>query len=235
VEEVESGSLREQTASNGFVNHPWVTIWFNPRATIRRAMGSGRVRDPALVATVWGLSLGVVCAAAPSRTLPPGSRILIVTFAVVVGTLLMTGVIYMNGALRAWGGRKIGGKATVAELSEALALSQIPFLSWFVLGAIFAICVRFIYGDTPPVGAARPAPLWAYPLLGFGAALFVWSAVLRKNCFLEVQGFSAAQGRRAFWIGMRRYLLLLVLLAALVELLPVATVAVGRVFQHFRS
>jgi len=161
-------------------------------------------------------------------------KLLIVTFSVVAGTLLMTGVICMNGALRAWGGRKVGGKASGGELSEAIALSLIPFVSWFVLGAVVAICVRFMYGNGPPVGVAQPAPLWAYPILGLGAALLVWSAVLTRYCILEVQGFSTAQGRRASWIGMKRYLLLLGALAAVLVLLPFAIKAVSRVLQLFR-
>lgn len=209
--------------ANGLANHPWITVWFNPRVTTRRAVGSGRRRDPVLVSAVWGLSGAVFFAAAPSKTFPPGVQPLIVSSCVVGGSLLMTGVIYMNGVLMAWGGKKVGGKATVPQLSEALALSAVPWVSSFVLWAVVAICLRLIYGVGLPVGAARSAPLWVYLFLGYGAASLVWSLVLRRNCTLEVQGFSAAQGRRAFWIGMRRYVLLLVVLAALVVLLPLAS------------
>jgi hypothetical protein len=210
--------------------HPWITVWFNPRATTRRAVDSGRRRDPVLVSAVWGLSAGVFFAAQPEQTFPPGVKPLIVAFCVVGGTLLMTGVIYLNGALRAWGGRKVGGKATTGELSEALALSMIPFVSWFVLGAVVAISIRLTYGDRLPVKEVQPAPLWLYPFLGLGVALFVWSGVLRRNCILEVQGFGAAQGRRAFWIGMRRYLLILFAVAALI----VAPTAVSWILQVLR-
>ncbi len=157
---------------------------------------------------------------------------LVVTFCFVAGTILSTGVIYMNGALRAWGGRKVGGKATVGELSEAVALSEIPIVSWFVLSAAIVPLMRFIYGDDVPVSDARPAPLWFYLMLGFGAALIVWSGVLMRCCIREVQGFNAAQGRRAFWIGMNRYLLIL---AAAAVLLPLATIAVSRILHLFRG
>jgi hypothetical protein len=155
---------------------------------------------------------------------------LIVAFCVVGGTLLMTGVIYLNSALRAWGGRKVGGKATTGELSEALALSAIPFVSIFVIGAIVAISIRLTYGDRLPVKQVQAASLWLYPFLGLEVAFFVWSLVLSRNCILEVQGFSAAQGRRAFWIGMRRYFLLLGAIAALL----VAPTAVSWILRVLR-
>jgi len=210
--------------------HPWITVWFNPRATIRRAVDSGRRRDPVLASAVWGLSGGVFFAAEPSKTFPPGMKPLIVILTAVVGTLLMVGVIYMSGSLRAWGGKKVGGKATVGEISEALALSMIPFVSWFVLGAVIAISIRIIYGDRLSVKQVQAASLWAHTFLGLGVALFVWSVVLSRNCILEVQSFSAAQGRKAFWIGMRRYFLLL----AAVAVLFVAPTAVSWILQVLR-
>jgi hypothetical protein len=210
--------------------HPWVTVWLNPRATVRRALDAGRARDPVLISAVWGLSAGIFYAVQPQKIFPPGVKTLIVAGCVVVGTLAMTGVIYLGSALRAWGGRKVGGKATTGQLSEAGALSMIPFVSWFVLGAVLAISVRVTYGDRLPVKEVQPAPLWLYPFLVLGAALFVWSQVLRRNCILEVQGFSAAQGRKAFWIGMRRYLFLLIAVAVLVSVAPIA---VRRIMQVF--
>jgi hypothetical protein len=161
---------------------------------------------------------------------PTGKKPLFVVLCVVVGTLLMTGVTYTYGALRVWGGRKLGGKAK--ELSEALALSRIPFVSYFALWAVVAISIRLIYGDMLPASGSRPAPLWLYPILGLGAILFVWSEILRKYCILEVQGFSAAQGRTAFWTGMSRFYLLL---AAAVVLLAVAPLVVSRILHLFRG
>jgi len=210
--------------------HPWFTVWLYPRITVRRAVDSGRRRDPVLVSAAWGLSAGVFFAAQPEQTFPPGVKPLIVAFCVVGGTLLMTGVIYLNSALRAWGGRKVGGKATAGELSEALALSTIPFVSIFVIGAIVATSIRLTYGDRLPVKQVQTASLWLYPFLGLEVALFVWSLVLSRNCILEVQGFSSAQGRRAFWIGMRRYFLLLGAIAALL----VAPTAVSWILRVLR-
>jgi hypothetical protein len=156
----------------------------------------------------------------------------IVVFFALASTLIMTGVTYMNGALRAWGGRKLGGKGTVVELSEAIALSQIPFVSWFALWAVVAVWLPFIYGARPPVNGSRSTSLWFYSVLGLGAVLFVWSAVLRKYCILEVQGLTAAEGRIAFWTGMIRFFLLL---AAAAVLLVVAPLAVSRILQLVRG
>lgn len=185
-----------------------------------------------MVSTVWGLSGAVLFAAAPPKSVPTGVKPSVVTFCVVAGTLLMTGVIYMNGALRAWGGRKVGGRATVGELSEAIALSEIPIVSWFVLSAAVLTLMRFTCGNAMAVRDARPAPLWVYLMLGSGAALLVWSGVLMRYCILEVQGFNAAQGRRAFWIGIKRYLLIL---AAAAVVLPLASAAVSRILRLFRG
>ena len=53
-----------------------------------------------------------------------------------------------------------------------------------------------------------------------------------RYCILEVQGFNAAQGRRAFWIVMKRYLLVLAVAAVL---LPLAIIAISRILQVFRG
>ena len=87
--------------------------------------------------------------------------------------MLSTGVIYMNGALRAWGGRKAGGKATVGELSEAIALSAIPIFSWFVLSVAIVLLTRFTYGET-----------WQWAMPGrhrFGLTL-CWLPALLCSC-----------------------------------------------------
>jgi hypothetical protein len=160
---------------------------------------------------VWGLCGGVFCAAVSSKTFPPGVKPLIVAFAVVAGTLLMTSVIYVNGAFSAWSAGRVGGKATVSEVSEAIALSLIPFVSFFALGTTVEIVAISVYGDPPPA-KRQTAPLWAYPILVLGGALLVWSIALRRQCITEVQGLSSPQARRTFLIRLSVVLSVLVLL-----------------------
>ena len=211
--------------------HPWITVWLNPRVTVRRVMNTGRRRDPVLVSAVWGFSAAVFFAAQPAETFPSGMKPLIVTLSLVLASLVMASVIYMNGALRAGGGRKEGGNATAGQISEAIALSMIPFVSWFVLGALLAICIRLTLGHKATAAENQQAQVWVYLFLSVGAALFVWSWILTKTCLAEAQGFTTSQLRRANSMSIKRYLLLLITAAVLLGLLGIVSNQITRLHR----
>ena len=211
--------------------HPWITVWLNPRATVRRVMNTGRRRDPVLVSTVAGLSAAVFFAATPAKTFPSGMKPSIVTLAAVVGTLVWVSVIYMNGVLRAWGGRKVGGSPTTGQISEAIALSMIPFVSWFVLAALLAICVRLTLGHEVTAAENQKAQVWVYLFLSVGVSLFGWSWILTKTCLAEAQGFTTSQLGRANWTSMKRYVLLLVTAAVLLGVLGIVSNQITRLHR----
>lgn len=199
---------------------PWITIWTEPRRTIRQIVDTDPTYGVLLLAGLAGAlsALEVRWMAMPSHAV--GMRWpLMVAFSVVIGAVFGIVALYIYGFFLKWTGAALGGTANYAEVRAALAWSEIPAM---VAAAISLLAIIF--------GVAGPVAGSMMPRRGGGLdfvhlVLGVWSFVLMLKCVGEVHRFSA-------WRALGAVLLILLVMVLIVFALLAAGVSFGHLAYH---
>jgi hypothetical protein len=200
---------------------PFVTIWTEPRATIRDIVERDPHRyvlglaalGPALVAieSAWSRELN---AQIPPSFLWPVA----VAFIAVAAGAFGIAVLYLNGWALQWTGRFLGGEAASLEVRAAMAWSRIPGIS----AAVINIGVLLLGLATPPIFGGGELPHLTPSFVGLGLLNFVldvWSFVLLLQCLGEVHRFSAWRALGAILIEAGLFIVAVVVLVMFVEVL----------------
>jgi Yip1 domain len=198
---------------------PFITIWTEPRATIRAIVERDPRRyvlglaalGPALVAMESSWSKMLSAPTPPSFLWPIG-----VAFITVVAGALGVAVLYFNGWALQWIGRFLGGEATSLEVRAALAWSRIPGIT----AALINISVVLLGVSAPAAFMNGHLPAFTPSFVGLGFVNFVlgvWSFVVLLQCLGEVHGFSAWRALAAIVIEAGIFILLLILLVMFAE------------------
>ncbi len=176
----------------------WLTIWYRPRATIRRIVDTDPTRFVLGIAWIAG-ALGVLNSQVMLTTidLPPklphlprlgASGIAIAAFIIGVGNIV---VLYCLAALFRWSGQILGGSAQAIEVRAALAWSQVPSL--YLSVAMISAMVLGLY--TPPASHT------ASPLSLIESIIGIWAFVISLKCLGEVHRFSAWRALGTILLG----------------------------------
>jgi hypothetical protein len=189
--------VAEAAASSVWIG-AWLTIWYRPRATIRRIVETDPTRFVLGIAWIAG-ALAVLNSQVMLTTidLPPNAPHLprlgasgIAIAAFIIGVVNIV-VLYGLGALFRWSGQMLGGSAQAMEVRAALAWSQIPGL--YLSIAMTSAMVLGLY--TPP------APHTGSPLSLIESIIGIWAFVISLKCLGEVHRFSAWRALGAMLLG----------------------------------
>ena len=192
-----ANAAREEAAGEIWFS-AWLTIWYRPRATIRRIVDTAPRRFVVEIAWLAGTmaAFDVEATAAsirlPARVghLPRFGPIGMAVFAVVMGVLNVV-VLYAAGALLRWAGYMLGGTANAAEVRAGLVWAEVPSLC-FSVATIFAIALG-LYMPAPTTGAS--------PDVWLRVILAIWFNVILLKCIGEVHRFSAWRALGAMVLG----------------------------------
>lgn len=195
---------------------PWLSMWLQPRATVRHLVEQ-RPRYGVLLLTVLGGIAGSLDRmagrdAGDSMALP-----MVLVFALLFGPIGGLIGLYLGAWLIGLTGRWIGGTAETEPIRTALAWGNLPNVAGLLLWLpALALVGREMFTAATPALEAQP---WlAVFLLPLGLAWFTlgaWSLVLVVKGIGEVQGFTA-------WKALGN-----LLLAGLLVAVPIALLAVG--------
>jgi hypothetical protein len=139
---------------------PWLTMWYNPRKTIRRILDTNPYQQIFLLSSLIGILItsGELVSKKAENSLP---FYLILIITIIGGSVIGIAYVYLMGALLHWTGSKFGGKASTESLRAAFAWSWIPSL-WTL-------------------------PLWIWVLIPFTSRLELnLSLTLISLCFLFI-------------------------------------------------
>jgi hypothetical protein len=175
----------------------WLTIWYQPRATMRRIVDTDPTRFvlgiawlagalAALSSQVMAATSGVPTVVHMPRLGPFGVAIAAFLFGVIS---VMT--IYGLAKLYRWAGGILGGTATTVEVRAALAWAQVPGLYLVAVTIIAAMLGLY----TPP------APHTMSPLSLVESIIGIWVFVISLKCLGEVHRFSAWRALGAILLG----------------------------------
>ena len=171
--------------------NPWLSIWTEPKKTIRAIVNSNAKFGFLILSAIYGLPLAFNLAQsfAFSGAVP--------IWAILVGSLVVCTFLGMIGiSLSAWllhlTGRWIGGKGNFQTVRAAVAWSNVPnivtILMWFVLLGIFGAQVfNRDFSETHFVGYQAGV---LFLIMLVETIVSIWGFIILLNALAEVQGFS---------------------------------------------
>lgn len=202
--------------------NPWLSIWTQPRATIRRIVEENPNRSLWLLAAIYGF----VSLINNAQTLALGQSIHIgiISFLVVI-LAPFWGYAFFSiwSAIVCLVGKLFKGQASFAKIRAAYAWSCVPFIFnlilWVALIIIFG--QKLFMLNTISEQISEPLMLFMFFVLVARLVLAVWSLVIYFNALAEVQQYSVLKA------------ILNVVISAL--LMAVISWAFWNVSMHFMS
>ncbi|MGO9055977.1 MAG: YIP1 family protein [Candidatus Binataceae bacterium] len=180
---------------------PYVTIWTEPRSTIRQIVD----RDPryrviflvvlgAELAASWGLLIQPSALRTSPEVAP--EIVLHMLRAVSFGALVVSPIfalisLYGAGALLRWAGGLLAGTATAVEVRAAIAWSTVPAIVSTAI-SLLGLATGAVKLHAPPNHVGLQTLLDQINLFEiFYLILAIWGAVIWLKCLGEVHRFSA--------------------------------------------
>jgi hypothetical protein len=176
----------------------WFTIWYQPRATIRRIVDTDPRKFVLAIAWCAGAVAALNSALMASAThLPSGAPHLPqfgpmgIAFAAILFGLFSIVGLYAAGALYRWSGHILGGTATAVEVRAALAWAQVPGL-YLAAVTIIATMLGLITPTVPP-------SISTFNVIE--SIIAIWLTIIALKCLGEVHRFSAWRALGAILLG----------------------------------
>lgn len=208
--------------------NPWLTIWTEPRGTIRGIVDANPQHRVILLAILSGIAQFLSRASNNSLgDKVPIHGIFLVSL--IIGPILGVVSLYIGGVILMWTGRWLGGQASAVEVRAALAWSSVPTIWALVLW----IPEIVLFGDemftkmTPIIDAN---PNLSFVLVGFGVIeiiIAIWTTIIFLKCLGEVHGFSAWRALVAFILPSLIFIIPIICIALLLLFGPTISQLVG--------
>ena len=209
-------------ANGGWIT-PFLTIWTEPRATIRRIVDTDPTRNVIALAAI-GPALNAL-AVQWSKALSNNANLPVlwpirVVVTVVIQAVLGVVFLYIFGALFKWSGALLGGVASRVEVRCAVAWSQVPAITGEIV-LLIAVLSGVPMPQRTSAGFAHIDPAF-YKVLLVESVFGVWGLIVSLKCMGEVHRFSAW---RAF---------IAILIPPMIDLVAIGLVifAIGRITGH---
>jgi hypothetical protein len=177
------------------VKNPWVSMWTQPRATIRSIISTRPKYGFPVLSALYGFPTLLQFA----QTLSLGastSWVTILLVAVLLSTFVGMLGILISTVLLHWTGRWIGGKSTFQEMRAAVSwanvTNSVTSIVWIILILVFG---RLVFMDTfSSMQFTGGEQLLIFGLFLIQTIVSIWSIVILVKAVAEVQGFSAWKG-----------------------------------------
>lgn len=162
----------------------WRSIWWQPQATVHALVG-GDARASTLVLAALA---GIATAISIGSMAPYLHWFALLTGALVAGPVFGLLALYVEGALLAWTGRPLGGRARQDALRTAIAWAELPNVAGLAItfGAFAVFRQEFMRAYAQVSGPRDPALDGVVVVL---ALLAVWAIALRIRTVGAVQNF----------------------------------------------
>ena len=171
---------------------PWITMWTQPRQTIRRIVNTDPYHHVKLLAAIAGI--GEALNRASGRSTGDSMPLLaILAIAVILGPIGGIISLHISGALLKWTGGWIGGRAEKHEIRAAIAWSGVIGIWLMILWVpeLLLFGKEMFTTETPRMDSSTTLTtlFWLFALIEivFG----IWAFVVYLKSLGEVQGFSA--------------------------------------------
>jgi hypothetical protein len=199
---------------------PFLSIWTQPRATIRRIVDTDPTRNVIALAAIGPALSSLVSQWSAAMNGTANQSVLWPVF-VALNVAIQAGLgilfLYISSVVFKWSGSLLGGTASRVEMRTALAWSQIPTITIAIilLLALFAgvPIPKMLPGQLPRIDPAF------YKVLVVVGVVGIWGFFINLKCFGEVHRFSAWRAFVAILIPLLIILIVVGVLALLFALL----------------
>lgn len=177
--------------------NPWISMWKNPRKTIREIVNIAPQRGLFLLAVIFGLQylLNIAHTMSLGKSFSPAMLL--------IGALVLSWIVgfiwfYAFGACLYWTGKLFKGQSKFFQLRASVAWASVPYilniLMWivFLATSTFTIFVEYSQGFT------------FFFISCVTLITAIWSLILLIQCVKEVQDFS-------YWRAIGNYIVALIL------------------------
>lgn len=193
--------------------NPWVSIWFNPRATIARIVATNPNRSLWILAAIYGFTsiLNLFQSGTVGTQLSPLAILLI---AVIFSPLWGYVSFAVWSGFVAWTGKWFKGKAKFSAIRAAYAWSCVPFVFhiplWLWMIFQFGKQLFNNFPDQNLLTQSQVTLLFIIMIVKL--VLAIWSLVIYVNALAEVQDYSILKAILNLVVAGIIVILLLVLL-----------------------
>lgn len=175
--------------------NPWVSMWTQPRATVRHLLESPTTLPLIFIlAALGGVSQVLDRAAernmADTNILLADNYLMIFPIALIAGSIGGIIGLYISSRLVAWSGSLIGGQGDSEDLRVAMAWSNLPVIASLLLWPVYiALYGREMFTELSPL--MEQSPMAALGLALIEITLGIWAIVIALKAIGEVHQFSA--------------------------------------------
>lgn len=184
--------------SQGGTMNAWLTIWTQPRATMRAILDQDPKQHVYLLAALGGVAMGVTQLVSQAGEIAKFGAIASYAMIFTVIAVLVLGplggilMVWFGSIILHWTGKWIGGKGSREQIMAALAWAQIPSIAMAILILVFlaAYGLVFMVGvhQIPNLIKTLLGAIFVLLLIG----VVVWKIYIYFNCLAEAQRFQSA-------------------------------------------
>jgi Yip1 domain len=204
--------------STGAAENPYFSIWWHPRATIRRIVDTNPRRMVLLLVSVAALlsagglfithpPVAFTLADKPVHSISPGTWQRIRWYLLIGSVPYAIAGLYAMGALIRWSGSLIGGSAKAIEVRAALGWSRVVSIAGSL---IWLAAISLGLYAAPQIGGGghfsfRSVLPSLTPMGAVTSLFWIWWVVVYLECIAEVHRFSAWKAVAAWiiaWLAM---------------------------------
>lgn len=201
--------------------HPFVTIFLNPRETIRGVLKEDCTLCVVVLSILIGINKGFGFALKQNFGQKGYSLSKIIAISILVGIFNGIIMLYINSYFYYWLGKRYDGKASVNDLKKVFAYANIPSIIISILWIPkIALVKQEAFVSYSKVILNNPNISSTFNVISFlSLILGIWSLVNFVKCYSEVEGISTKQAILVVVIGF--FVILLVLALITILLAPI--------------
>lgn len=192
--------------------NPWISMWMNPRATVRQMLETDPTRHLLLLATLGGIGFFLDQLIYMSLGEDFSTRVMLLMVLLVGGAVVGVVALYLYSLFLRMGGRMLGGVGTAAGCRTAFAWSNIPTVWLVPVYLCLAVAVVTVGSDALlsdtiaklEAGAdysIELLPTWLKAISALAVVSRLWQIVLTCQAIGEAHQMSSGKGLLAFIIA----------------------------------
>ena len=184
-------NYESESTGNAWPERPFLTIWYQPRQTIRAIVDADPIKHVYPLAMLTGITLMLDNFVENIS----GSILVNLAFLLIGGPIIGIGLLYLSAAIFSTSSAFVRGAGEQKETRTALAWSSIPQITLIPVYLIYFLLLFFEEGISPSLFAFLDTSI-SFLIIIVG----LWGFIVFLLCFAEVNRFFILESRSGFHV-----------------------------------